>query len=87
MQAYKGKFKKQNGSIREMLFAHLDDLPEQFLEQKIVGSGAAKNYAPGMQLVWDLEADDFRIFNWSTQVGSIEQVSLDAADQSFLSPN
>jgi hypothetical protein len=87
MKVYKGTFKKQNGQIREMLFARIEDLPDSFLNEKIVGSGSEKQYAPNMELVWDIEADNFRIFNWSTQVGSIEQVSIDAADQSFLSPN
>lgn len=77
MKAFKGTFKKKNGEIREMLFAHLLDLPDSFLEEKIIGSGSEKSYPEGMQLVYDLEQDGFRIFNWSTQVGSLEQVKID----------
>ncbi len=77
MKAYKGSFKKKNGEIRKMLFAHLKDLPESFLEAKITGSGAEKSYPEGMQLVYDLEEDGFRIFNYSTQIGRLEQVKLD----------
>jgi hypothetical protein len=77
MKAFKGTFKKKNGEIREMLFAHLRDLPDSFLEEKIIGSGSEKSYPEGMQLVYDLEQDGFRIFNWSTQVGSLEQVKID----------
>ena len=77
MKAYKGTFKKRNGQIREMLFAHLHDLPDTFLDEKIIGSGTEKMYPAGMQLVWDLEEEGFRIFNWSTQVGLVEQVKID----------
>lgn len=76
MKAYKGKFKKRNGEIRRMIFAHLEDLPESFLEQKIVGSGSDKNYPSGMQLVWDLEEDNFRVFNWNTVEGSVEELTI-----------
>lgn len=77
MKAFKGTFKKKNGEIREMLFAHLRDLPDSFLDEKIIGSGSEKSYPEGMQLVWDLEEDGFRIFNWKTQVGTLEQVKID----------
>ena len=77
MKAFKGSFKKKNGQIREMLFAHLRDLPDSFLDEKIIGSGSEKSYPEGMQLVWDLEEDGFRIFNWKTQVGILEQVKID----------
>lgn len=80
MKAYKGSFKKRNGELRKMLFAKLDDLPESFLEQKIIGSGVAKNYPEGMQLVWDLEEDNFRVFNWSTVEGSVEETYIDQSN-------
>ena len=78
MKAFKGTFRKKNGEIREMLFAHLRDLPDSFLDAKIVGSGSEKTYPEGMELVWDIEEDNFRIFNWNTQTGSVEQVKLDS---------
>ena len=77
MKAFKGTFKKKNGEIREMLFAHLRDLPDQFLDEKIIGSGSEKSYPDGMELVWDIEENEFRIFNWSTHTGFLEQVKLD----------
>lgn len=77
MRAYKGSFKKRNGEIREMLFAKLDDLPESFLDEKITGSGTEKQYPEGMQLVWDIEQDNFRIFNWSTLEGSVQEIHID----------
>jgi hypothetical protein len=66
MKAYKGTFKKKNGESRQMTFARLADLPEQFLETRIIGAGSEQKYPEGMELVWDLEADNFRIFNWKS---------------------
>jgi len=77
VKAYRGTFTKKNGEIREMLFAHLKDLPDTFLDEKIVGSGSEKAYPDGMELVFDLEVEGFRVFNWSTQVGSIEMLKID----------
>jgi len=67
MKIYKGTLKKKNGEIRDMVFAKIHDIVkvnEEFIAAKIVGTGVSKNYKPGQELVWDLEADDFRIFNW-----------------------
>ena len=46
-----------------MVFARLFDLPETFLENKVQGAGSEQQYPDGMELVWDLEADNFRVFN------------------------
>jgi len=67
MKIYKGNFKKKDGSNREMLFAKIHDIVkvnENFIAAKIVGDGYSKNYKPGQELVWDIEVDDFRVFNW-----------------------
>ena len=69
MKAYKGVFKKKNGEDRTMVFSRIDDLPSSFVASKIVGAGQEQKYPDGMELVWDLEADSFRIFNWRTCEG------------------
>ena len=66
MQAYKGTFKKKNGESRDMVFARLLDLPQKFLNDKVQGAGSEQQYPEGMELVWDLEADNFRVFNWKS---------------------
>ena len=76
MKAYKGSFKKKNGEIRNMFFAHIEDLPDIFLDKRIIGTGVEKRYPEGMKLVWDIEEDDFRIFNAATQIGELEQVEF-----------
>ena len=77
MKAYKGTFKKKNGESRQMTFAKLADLPEQFLETRVIGAGSEQNYPEGMELVWDLEADSFRIFNWNTVEDSPKELTVD----------
>jgi len=77
MKAYKGTFKKKNGESRQMTFAKLADLPEQFLETRVIGAGSEQNYPEGMELVWDLEADNFRIFNWKSTEDSPKEFDID----------
>ena len=80
MKAYHGFFKKKNGQMREMFFAELDALPESFLDSKISGTGTSKSYSDGMELVWDLREQGFRVFNFNTVVGVIEEVEVSESD-------
>jgi hypothetical protein len=77
MKAYKGSFKKKNGEVRQMLFASLHELPEPFLAKHVAGTGSEKTYPAGMELVWDIESDDFRIFNHSTLQEPLKEVFID----------
>ena len=72
MKAYKGKFKKKDGSERTMVFTRIDDLPSKFVASKIAGAGSEQKYPDGMELVWDLEADNFIIFNRRPKPTQIE---------------
>lgn len=76
MKVYRGTFKKLNGESREMTFARLDDLPESFLDSKIIGASSEKQLPHGMELVWDLEEDNFRIFNYNTVIETPREVEL-----------
>lgn len=77
LKAYKGTFKKKNGESRDMVFARLLDLPESFLSEKVQGAGSEQSYPPGMELVWDLEADNFRVFNWTASEGSVKEFDVE----------
>ena len=77
MKAFKGTFKKKNGESRQMTFARLADLPDQFLETRVSGAGSEQKYPEGMELVWDLEADSFRIFNWNTVEDLPKELTID----------
>jgi len=77
LKAYKGTFKKKNGESRDMVFARLYDLPQKFLDEKVQGAGSEQNYPDGMELVWDLEADNFRVFNWKSAENSPQEFTID----------
>lgn len=77
IKAYKGTFAKKDGSIRKMLFSRLEDLPQTFLDEVVQGTGSERIYPEGMELVFDLEEDNFRIFNHSTAIGDLEQIQAD----------
>ena len=62
-------FLKKNGEEREMHFVKLDDLPEDFLKQQLKGSDKKRNLEEGLEVVWDLEKNGFRVFNWNTDMG------------------
>lgn len=76
MKVYKASFKKKSGESRMMVFTKLTDLPESFITKNIQGAGVETKYPSGMELVWDLEADNFRIFNWNTIEGNIKETEL-----------
>ena len=59
-----------------MVFARIQDLPQKFVASRIVGAGNEQKYPQGMELVWDLEADNFRIYNRKTQ-DSIKELEID----------
>ena len=64
-----------------MVFARIDDLPSTFVASKIVGAGKEQQYPDGMELVWDMEADNFSEFNWNTSGDDVSTFEL--ADSLF----
>jgi hypothetical protein len=77
MKAYKGTFKKKNGESRDMVFARLYDLPQKFVNERVQGAGSEQQYPEGLELVWDLEADNFRIFNWKSAESDPKEFDID----------
>ena len=69
MKAYIGTFIKKNGEERTMKFVRLQDLPEKFITSKVKNTGAKRTLKEGLELVWDTDQSEFRIFNWSTTRG------------------
>lgn len=75
MKAYVGTFKKKDGSVRTMTFAKLKDLPQKFLTETLKGSKMNKQM-DGSEVVYDLDLRDFRVFNWNTVVGQVEEKDI-----------
>ena len=74
MIGYRGTFVKSNGEERTMSFVKLGDLPQGFLES-VTNGGAQRNLAEGQELVWDVDANAFRIYNWNTAIGDTTAIS------------
>jgi hypothetical protein len=72
MKAYKGTFTKQDGSSRTMRFIKLVDAPSSLISSKITGK-QKHTLQPGMELVWDIDANDLRIFNHNKLVDKLEE--------------
>lgn len=82
---YTGTFLKKNNDMRHMTFIKLNDIPETFLETKIKDKSKDRTMPKGMELVWDLDQADFRVFNYSSQVGSLKEMDMpdDEKDKLF----
>jgi len=77
MKAYMVSFRKSDGSIRQMIFSKIKDLPSSFVNGKLTGTGKQKTLSEGRELVWDLEKNAFRVVNYNTLVGNIVEVNYD----------
>ena len=61
---YHGSFKKKDGTVRNMKFVKLDEIPKEALPE---GKGGKKaKLQEGMELVWDLENKGYRVINHNT---------------------
>ena len=77
MRAYVATFTKADGTPRRMYFARLDEMPAAFLETKTTGTCQSPQQGPGKELVWDLQAGDFRVFNNNTVRGEVVAFEFD----------
>ena len=76
MKTLLATFRKKDGTHRMMHFAKLEDLPEAYLESKLKGSEKKRTLAEGMEVVWDVENSDFRVFNWNTVLGVPKEIEM-----------
>lgn len=72
MKSYIASFRKKDGSVRMMNFARLKDLPPGFLNDKVKGKKPPV-LNEGAELVWDLDTNEFRVFNWNTILGEAQE--------------
>ena len=73
MKVYTGTFVKQNGEQRTMNFVRLKDLPEEFIKVRVKGKKEPATLKEGLELVWDMDKSEFRIFNWTTTQGDVNE--------------
>jgi len=77
MKAYNGTFTKKNGDARTMRFVRITDIPEKFIASQIKGTGRKSTLSEGLELVWDLDTNAFRMFNWKTVEGNVTEIEVD----------
>lgn len=68
MITYSAMLKKKDGTVRNMNFARLSDVQDRLPPSK---GGTAKKLQPNQEMVWDLEENNYRIFNWSSVIGDV----------------
>ena len=67
---YTGTFTKQDGTQRTMRFVRSQDLPQSvFTETQRQNSN--RNLKEGYEIVFDIERNGFRAFNWNTTQGEV----------------
>ena len=77
MKAYNGTFTKKNGDARTMRFVRITDIPEKFIASQIKGTGRKSTLSEGLELVWDLDTNAFRMFNWKTVECNVTEIEVD----------
>ena len=63
---YTGTFTNKSGFNRQMRFVKVSDFPSS-----VTSGFRTRNLQPGYETVWDLDRNQFRTFNYNTQIGSI----------------
>jgi len=76
MKAYNATFRKKDGTLREINFVQLKDLPPGFLAGKIKGNSGPPPLKEGFVLVWDVDNNDFRVFNMTTVIGEVTEKEI-----------
>ena len=76
MKAYNATFRKKDGTLREINFLQLKDLPPGFLAGKIKGNSGPPPLKENYQLVWDIDNNDFRVVNMTTVIGEVKEIEV-----------
>ena len=75
-----GEFVKKDGQPRLMRFLKISDMSED--QKNKIGltpdkETKKKKLAEGSEMVYDVDAKDFRIFNWTSVTNEVTQQELD----------
>jgi len=72
MIVYNGTFTKKDGTTRTMTFVrkeHWAQVSDRLAT--ILENSHTKKLPEGLELVWDLKKDAFRVFNWNSVIGDV----------------
>lgn len=67
---YTGTFTKQDGTQRTMRFVRTQDLPQSVFSNT-QNQNTARKLQEGYEIVFDIERNGFRAFNWNTTQGEV----------------
>ena len=67
---YTGTFMNKTGFERTMRFVKISDFPSS-----ATSGFKSRNLQPGYETVWDLDMNQFRTFNYNTQIGSLSSTN------------
>lgn len=75
-----GEFIKKDGQSRKMKFLKISDMSEEYKNK--IGltpdkETKKKKLAEGSEMVYDLDARDFRVFNWATVTAEVTQEEME----------
>ena len=70
-QIHTGTFTKRNGQTRTMSFIKEADVPTT-----VRGTGTGPRLSKGEEVVYDINARGFRVFNWNTTQGQVSQKNM-----------
>ena len=68
--AYTGTFTTKGGNQRTMTFVRGDDIPTS------LHKGGTKRLSEGLETVFDINAKQFRTFNWKTSIGEVSAKNI-----------
>jgi|TARA_R100001509_G_scaffold134035_1_gene87572 hypothetical protein len=72
MIVYNGTFTKKDGTTRTMTFVRKEHWTEVSDElAKTLENSHTKKLPEGLELVWDMKKDAFRVFNWKSVIGEV----------------
>jgi len=64
--AYVGTFVAKDGRTVNMMFVRPVEMPPAFTQARVKGTGKSPVLPDGMELVWSVSHDGWRVFNHST---------------------
>ncbi len=67
---YTGTFMNKTGFQRKMRFVKVSDFPNS-----VTSGFKTRNLQPGYETVWDLDLNQFRTFNYNTQIGTLSSTN------------
>ena len=70
-RTYTGTFTKNNGHKRTMTFIKSIDVPTH-----IRGNSRTTTLKEGQEIVYDIDAKGFRVFNWETVQGQVTEKNI-----------